>query len=130
MLTASYGPMSIAFWLVFLFDSQQSRDKMIYSLSTTKLGPFGLLWVGLYTFMMNANDTAAMGLVAGTTDTYLPLTDGSRMIGQGANVFFIILYLLMNVGAIFLHVAWGPKVYVWAKKAPLPKDAPASDPAH
>jgi len=56
MLTASYGPMAIAWWFVYLFDSQQARDKLIYSLSTTKLGPFGLLWVGVATFMMTASD--------------------------------------------------------------------------
>lgn len=109
MLTVAYAPLSISFWLVLGFDSQQARDKMIYSLSTAKLGPFGLLWVGLYTFAMTASD--------------------GKVLDEGINTFAFFFYLTVNCFSIWLHIAWGPKVYVWAKKAPLPKDAPEEDPA-
>jgi len=33
----------------------------------------------------------------------------------------------MNGGLLWLHITYGPQVYIWAKKAPLPKDAPAAE---
>lgn len=66
------------------------------------MGPFGLLWVGLLTFLMSAKDAKAMG--------------------EGVNRLSAAGYGLANIFFIWLHLAWGPKVYVWAKKAPLPKD--------
>lgn len=82
---------------------------MIYSLSTTKLGPFGLLWVGLYTFMMAASD--------------------GKNLDEGVNMFFMFFYFVANVGLVLFHITFAKDVHTWAKKTPLPSAAASTSEA-
>merc|ERR1712096_379180 len=72
------------------------------------LGPFGLLWVGLWTFIMYAS--------------------GYSQLGEGSNTAFAFIYFFLNSGLLFLHWWFSPEIYAWTKKAPAVK-AKASDEA-
>jgi hypothetical protein len=52
MLTATYAPMSVAAWIVNYDDSKKARESLTAATEMAGLGPFSLMWVGYYDFLM------------------------------------------------------------------------------
>jgi len=109
MINLSYASMAIVFWFVLLNDTTASRRAMAGAVEMAGLGPFGLLWVGLWSFMMTASNY--------------------KVLDEGENTPWCFLYWIINGGLLFLHWWFAPEIYAWTKKTPPAKavDAPAAE---
>merc|ERR1712096_332807 len=54
MVAASYAPIGIMWWIALVHDTEQMCGMLKHALNFAALGPFLLLWVGYYWFLMQA----------------------------------------------------------------------------
>jgi hypothetical protein len=101
MVATSYASLAIVFLLVFIEDSTSTRRALAGSIEMAGLGPFGLLWVGLWSFMMYASN--------------------ATVLDEGENTPWIFIYFILNGGLLVLHYWFAPEIYAWTKKTPPPK---------
>ena len=101
MVAAAYGPMAIIWLMVVADDSRVSREALTGSVELAGLGPFALLWVGYFSFIMTAQSSGQLS-------------------GAPALWVWCILYFVLNVLLIVAHWFLSPLVYEWIATSPLP----------
>lgn len=109
MVATSYASLAIVFLLVLIEDSTSTRRALAGSIEMAGLGPFGLLWVGLWSFMMYASNAAVLD--------------------ESENTPWIFIYFLLNGGLLVMHYWFAPEIYAWTKKTPPAKPEEPEEPA-
>ena len=98
MAATSYCSLALVFLMTVMEDNTSQRRALAGSVEMAGLGPFGLLWVGLWSFMMYASN-------AGTLD-------------EAENTPWVGIYWVLNLILLLVHWLWAPDIYAWTKRTP------------
>lgn len=101
MYAITYAPLALT-WMAILFsDSADLRKAIGWTVAHAGLGVYSLVWVGYFTFLMQARS-------------------GGSVLKNSENTLFVIIYGAGNVVLELLHWFISPAIYDWLENAPLP----------
>lgn len=101
MLATAYAPLAIVWPSILFADCEMTRKAIEGVVQMAGLGPFALLWVGFFSFLMAAKATDKLK--------------------ESDNTLFAVIYGAGNVLLIVLHWIFSGSIMQWLKDTPLPK---------
>ena len=108
MLAITYGPFALSKGAIWFWDCEEVRWAIGAALMHAGMGAYSLLWVGYFSFLMQARSTG-------------------NVLKQSENTLFVIIY---GVGTILLetmHWFLADPIYDYLKNAPLPEKEPEEE---
>ena len=99
MLMATYGPLAILWPSAIFADGPQARKMIEGVVQMAGLGPFSLLWIGYFTFLMGSREI--------------------NVLKESDNTTFAVIYGLGNVFLAICHWVFSNSIYEWVALAPL-----------
>jgi predicted histidine transporter YuiF (NhaC family) len=100
MLAAAFAPMAIVWPSILFNDSDMTRKAIAAVVQMAGLGPFALLWVGYFTFLMSSRATDKLK--------------------ESDNTTFAIIYGVGNIMLVVIHWIFSGSIMNWIKNTPLP----------
>lgn len=100
MLASAYAPLAIVWPSILFADSAMCRKAIEGVVQMAGLGPFALLWVGYFSFLMAAK--------------------GTDKLKESDNTLFAVIYGAGNLVLVVLHWIFSGSIMQWLKDAPLP----------
>lgn len=101
MLFSAYMPLGISWWIVLADDSKAARTALTGAIEMAGLGPFALLWVGYFTFLMSSRATDKLK--------------------ESDNTTFAIIYGVGNIFLVVVHWIFSGSIMDWIKNTPVPE---------
>ena len=101
MLMATYGPLAILWPSAIFADGPQARKMIEGVVQMAGLGPFSLLWIGYFTFLMGSREI--------------------NVLKESDNTTFAIIYGVGNIMLVVIHWIFSGSIMNWIKNTPLPE---------